>query len=144
MEPEPAVTRIVSPPAQKELRSTPLGAQPPLLPPRLQHVTVPDLRDTDPLLGRYAQSVQAKLIGPSEAERLTFVGLAQHVLAYRPANAGGLFRSLLTRRCFHLVTQEEDAAQQRLTHHLYAVGKPHPMLPHDHRNWSARGSPSEP
>jgi hypothetical protein len=89
---------------------------------RLQHVTLPDLKDTERLLALYAQSVQAKLIGPSEAERLTFVGLAQHVLAYRPENAGGLFRQLLTRRCFHFVTQEEeDAAQQRLKQHLYAV-----------------------
>ena len=129
MDSEPAVTRIVSTPAQKELRSTPLVAQPPMPPPRLQHVTLPDLRDTDRLLALYAQSVQAKLIGPSEAERLTFVGLAQHVLAYRPANAGGLFRSLLTRRCFHFVTQEEeDVAQQRLKHHLYA-GRGEPTVP---------------
>jgi hypothetical protein len=110
MDPELAVTRTVSTPAQKEPRSTPLDAQPPLPPPRLQHVTVPDLRDTERLLTLYAQSVQAKLIGLSEAERLTFVGLVQHVLAYRPANAGGLFRSLLTRRCFHFVTQEDEDA----------------------------------
>ena len=97
--------------------------------PRLQHVTLPDLKDTERLLVLYAQSVQAKLIGPSDAERLTFVGLAQHVLAYRPDNAGGLFRYLLTRGCFHFVTQEEeDAAQQRLKQHLYAV-RGGPTLP---------------
>jgi hypothetical protein len=91
-------------------------------------VTLPDLKDTERLLVLYAQSVQAKLIGPSEAERLTFVGLAQHVLAYRPENAGGLFYQLLTRRSFHFVTQEEeDAAQQRLKQHLYAV-KEKPIL----------------
>jgi len=105
--------------------------------PRLQHVTLPDLRDTERLLALYAQSVQAKLISPSEAERLTFVGLAQHVLAYRPENAGGLFRQLLTRRSFHFVTHEdEDAAQQRLKQHLYAVrGSPSLQTP-DPREWS--------
>jgi len=122
IEPEPVVTRTVSAPAREEPRSTPVLTQTPMLAPRLQHVTLPDLKDTERLLTLYTQSVQAKLIGPSEAERLTFVGLAQHVLAYRPENAGGLFRHLLTRRCFHFVTQEEeDAAQQRLKQHLYAV-----------------------
>jgi hypothetical protein len=128
-EPEPVVTRTVSAPAQKERLSTPVLTQTPQPAPRLQHVTLPDLKDTQRLLALYAQSVQAKLIGPSEAERLTFVGLAQHVLAYRPENAGGLFRQLLTRRCFHFVTQEdEDAAQQRLKQHLYAVRRG-PILP---------------
>jgi len=122
IDPEPVVTRTVSAPARKERRSTPVVTQTPMLTPRLQHVTLPDLEDTERLLALYAQSVQAKLIGPSDAERLTFVGLAQHVLAYRPENAGGLFRQLLMRRCFHFVTQEdEDAAQQRLKQHLYAV-----------------------
>lgn len=122
IDPEPVVTRAVSAPAQEERRGTPLVTQTPLPAPRLQHVTLPDLKDTARLLALYAQSVQAKLIGPSEAERLTFVGLAQHVLAQHPENAGGLFRYLLTHRCFHFVTQEEeDAAQQRLKRHLYTV-----------------------
>lgn len=90
--------------------------------PQLQHMTLPDLKDTERLLALYTQSVQAKLIGPSEAERLTFVGLAQHVLAYRPENAGGLFRQLLTRRRFHFVTQEdEDTAQKRLKQHFCTI-----------------------
>jgi hypothetical protein len=127
--PQPAVTRTVSAPTRKEPRITPVLTQTPMPVPRLQHVTLPDLKDTERLLALYAQSVQAKLIGPSEAERLTFIGLAQHVLAYQPENAGGLFRHLLTRRCFHFVTQEEeDAAQQRLKQHLYAV-RGSPSLP---------------
>jgi len=98
---------------------------------------LPDLKDTERLLALYAQSVRAKLIGLSEAERWTFVGLAQHVLAYRPENAGGLFRQLLTRHYFHFVTQEdEDAAQQRLKQHLYA-GRGSPSLQtQDPRDWS--------
>jgi hypothetical protein len=119
---EPPVARTVSAPVRKGQESTPVVPQTPMPAPRLQHVTLPDLKDTERLLALYTQSVQAKLIGPSEAERLTFVGLAQHVLAYHPENAGGLFRHLLTRRCFHFVTQQdEDAAQQRLKQYLYAV-----------------------
>jgi hypothetical protein len=62
---------------------------------------------------------QRGLIGPAEADRLTFVALAPQVLTYRPANAGGLFQRLLTHRRFHFVTQaDEDAALQRLKRHL--------------------------
>jgi hypothetical protein len=137
IEPEPVVTRTVSTPAQKEQLSTPVLTQTPLPAPQLQHVRLPDLKDTERLLTLYAQSVQAKLIGPSEAERLRFVGLAQHVLAYRPGNAGGLFRQLLTRRCFHFVTQEdEDTAQQRLKQHLYAVRGSPVVQTQDPRDWS--------
>jgi hypothetical protein len=65
------------------------------------------------------QARQRGPIGPAEADRLTFVALAQHVLTYRSANAGGLFQRLLTRRRFHFVTQDdEDAALQRLKRHL--------------------------
>jgi hypothetical protein len=101
-------------------------------------MTVADLTDTDRLLVLYAQSVRAKLIGLSEAERLTFVGLAQHVLARHPKNAGGLFRQLLMRRCFHFVTQEEeDVAQQRLRQYFYA-GRASPVVQTlDEKNWSA-------
>jgi hypothetical protein len=59
--------------------------------------------------------VEAKWIGNAEADRLTFVALAQHVVLYRPQNPGGLFHRLLTKRLFHYVTQEdEDQALARL------------------------------
>ena len=100
---------------QKETGSLP--------PPLLCNIRQQDLTDTSRLLDLYAQASHAGLIGNSEAERLTFVGLAQHVLTYRPENAGGLFRQLLVQRHFHFVTQEdEDTAQQRLKHHLYEKG----------------------
>lgn len=68
---------------------------------------------------------------------MAFVGLAQHVLAYRPENAGGLFRQLLTRRCFHFVTQQdEDAAQQRLKQYLYAVRGSPILQTLDPKDWS--------
>lgn len=136
-DPELLVTRTVSAPVRKEQESSPAVPQTPMPPPRLQHVTLPDLKDTERLLVLYTQSVQAKLIGPSEAERLTFVGLAQHVLAYRPENAGGLFYQLLTRRSFHFVTQEEeDAAQQRLKQYLYAVRGSPILQTLDPKDWS--------
>lgn len=97
----------------------------PLSPPTLRHITVQDLRETERLLLLYEQAVNAGLIGPVEADRLTFVALAQHVLAYRPDNAGGLFTQLLRKRQFEYVTQDdEDSAQRRLKHFLYGGAPP--------------------
>jgi len=91
-----------------------------VLPPTLTHIVPLDLQETGRLLLLYEQAVDRGLIGPAEADRLTFVALAQHVLTYRPANAGGLFQRLLTHRRFNFVTQDdEDAALQRLKRHLY-------------------------
>lgn len=91
-----------------------------LLPPRLYHVVLPDLRDMERLLTLYAEAVQTCLIGPSEAERLAFVALAQHVLAFRPTNPGGLFLQLLRQRRFVFITQEEeDIARRRLSAYVY-------------------------
>jgi hypothetical protein len=92
----------------------------PLEAPILGHILVHDLRDTERLLHLYEQTVEAGLIGPAEADRLTFVALAQHVLAYRPDNAGGLFTQLLRTRQFDYITQDdEETAQQRLKRVLY-------------------------
>ena len=116
----PARQRQDQPPVQR-------GAPVLLPPPTLRNIRLQDLKDTSQLLALYAQASHAGLIGNSEAERLTFVGLAQHVLTYRPDNAGGLFWQLLLHRYFHFVTQEdEDAAQQRLKHYLYEGKGPFP------------------
>jgi hypothetical protein len=81
----------------------------------LTNVVLEDLRDTARLMTLYYQAVEAKLLGKSEAEHLVFFALAQHVIAYGPANPGGLFRQLLTRKQFQVITQEEeDAAVRRL------------------------------
>jgi len=86
----------------------------------LRHITRQDLHDTERLLLLYEQAVTAGLIGPAEADRLTFVALAQHVLAYRPDNAGGLFMQLLRKRQFDYVTQDDEGtAQRRLKRFLY-------------------------
>lgn len=102
---------VVSPPApQDEVRGTP----------RLSHIEREDLTDIERVLELYAQAVQLHLISGSEAARLTFVGLAQHVIAARPTNPGGLFRHLLYRKRYQCVTQaDEDRALQRLKSYLY-------------------------
>ena len=91
-------------------QSMPVLADPPL-----ENVLLEDLRDMKRLCGLYGQAIEAKLLGKSEAEQLAFFALAQHVIAYSPANPGGLFRQLLTRKQLQVITQEEeDAAVRRL------------------------------
>ena len=88
--------------------------------PRLHHIVREDLTEIERVLELYAQAVQQRLIGGSEAARLTFIGLAQHVVAARPTNPGGLFRHLLYRKRYQCVTQaDEDVALQRLKQYLY-------------------------
>lgn len=114
-------------PRCEEVRIEPLAvsvrAQPPptaepepvTQPPTLRHITLQDLRDMGRLLRLYEQARETGWIGSAEADRLTFVAVAQHVLLYRPQNPGGLFHRLVTKRLFHYVTQEdEDQALARL------------------------------
>lgn len=94
--------------------------KPVLAAPSLTNVVVEDLRDTERLFLLYHLAIAANLLGKSEAEQLAFFALAQHVLAYGPMNPGGLFRQLLVRKQFQVITQaEEDAAVRRLKRHLY-------------------------
>jgi hypothetical protein len=117
--PVPQPTAVASKPAKQLPLPARKTAQ--ATSPHLQHVLQRDLQDMDRLLVLYAQAVRANLIGPSEAEHLVFVALAQHVLGYHPTNPGGLFVQLLRQRRFDLITQEEeDRAQERLTRHCYA------------------------
>jgi hypothetical protein len=89
-------------------------------PPTLRHITLVDLRETSRLLTLYEQAVEQGWSDASEAERLSFVALAQHVLWHHPDNAGGLFRKLLMSRSYQVITQDdEDAARQRLKRFLY-------------------------
>ena len=106
---------------------SPAGWPPPsrttVSPPTLQHIERADLADIPRVLLLYQQAVQQRLIGASEAERLTFVALAQHVLSCRPKNEGGLFRHLLKQKRYHCVTQaDEEMALARLKQHLYGRG----------------------
>ena len=120
LDPEPTVLHHVAAPAQEKRRTTAALALGLTKAPTLHHIILQDLKETSRLLNLYAQSVQTKLIGPSEADRLTFIALAQHVLCYGPENPGGLFLRLLYQRRFHFITQdEEDTARRRLTDYLY-------------------------
>lgn len=100
---------------------TPKILSTPIRTPTLRQVTRQDLKDMDRLLILYEQAIKRKLIGEAEAEKLAFVSLAEHTLSFRPENAGGLFLALLTQKRFSVITQaEEETAQQRLKHCLYA------------------------
>jgi hypothetical protein len=66
--------------------TTPATAPSEALPrPTLTHIVPQVLQATGRLLLLYEHAVDRGLIGPAEADRLTFVALAQHVLTYRPA-----------------------------------------------------------
>jgi hypothetical protein len=127
LEPVPAIT--VKPlPRPQAKTALPVPVPEASAPPTLGNITFLDLGQTDRLLALYEQAVAQGVIGASEAERLTFVALAQHVLRYRPDNAGGLFRQLLRSRRYQVITQaDEDAALQRLKGFLYGgFGSPAP------------------
>ena len=112
-------------------RRHPMAAPPPphstrtplSVPPTLHHIAREDLTDIERVLVLYSQAVHQRLIGASEAERLTFVALAQHVLSCRATNEGGVFRHLLKQKRYHCVTQaDEEVALVRLKQHLYGRG----------------------
>jgi hypothetical protein len=104
----------------------PAAPAPVTQPPNVQHITRQDLREMERLLCVYEQAVDRGWIGSAEADRLTFVALAQHVLLYRAQNPGGLLHRLLTKRLFHYITQEdEDQALARLKAYEGAHGVRH-------------------
>ena len=122
-DPESVVLRTVSAPRQQTPLPAPENAPASLPAPTLRNIVPQDLHNPGRLLALYEQAVQTDLIGASEAERLTFVALACHVLRSRPQNAGGLFHCLITRKLSHVVTQaDEDAARHRLKQYLYGEG----------------------
>lgn len=89
-------------------------------PPCLHQIILADLLDIERLIMLYNQAVRRQLIGPAEADRLSFVALAQQVLHVRPTNPGGLFWQLLHQRRFVFITQdEEDQARRRLLAYVY-------------------------
>lgn len=122
-DPESVVLRTVSAPHRQGQLPAPDNAPVSLSSPTLRNIVLQDLHDPGRLLALYGQAVQAGLIGAAEADRLTFVALACHVLRSHPQNAGGLLYGLLRRKLYQVVTQEdEDAAQQRLRQYLYDEG----------------------
>ena len=97
----------------------------PLPAPTLTDVRVEDLKDTGRLLRLHAQSVARELVGSSEADRLQFVGAAEHALALGTVNPCGLFMYLVRGRLWRYLTQaDEDRAHARLKRELR--GEPAP------------------
>ncbi len=96
------------------------GAAPEPLPaPTLNDVRVEDLKDTGRLLRLHDQAVARELVGSSEADRLRFVGAAEHALALGKGNPPGLFVYLVRGRLWRYVTQaDEDRAHERLKREL--------------------------
>ena len=90
------------------------------VPPTLRHIVPDDLQETARLLALFEQAQMHGLIGNSESERLTFLGLAEHARVVGSHNPCGLFVALLRHQCWHFVTDsDEDAAHQRFKAHLY-------------------------
>jgi hypothetical protein len=101
-----AVTPVVSGPAPKTRASAS---------PRLSDVKVEDLKDTSRTLALLNEAVGQGWMGPSEADRLRFVGAAEHALAVGEANPAGLFVHLVRGKWWRFVTcAEEDRANARL------------------------------
>jgi hypothetical protein len=89
-----------------------------LPPPRLEDARLEDLKDTGRLLDLHRQAAAKGLVGSSEADRLRFVGAAEHALAIGKANPPGLFSWLIRGACWRYVTEaDEDAARRRLKLH---------------------------
>jgi hypothetical protein len=94
-------------------------------PPTLGHIVPEDLQETARLLILFEQAHTHGLIGKSDSERLTFLGLAEHAKVVGSANPCGLFAALVRRQCWHFVTDsDEDVAHQRFKAHLYGANPP--------------------
>ena len=101
--------------------------------PTLSHIVPEDLQETARLLTLFEQAQAHGLIGKSDSERLTFLGLAEHAKIIGSANPCGLFAALVRRQCWHFITDsDEDAAQQRLKTHLYGADHPTRGSPQPH------------
>jgi hypothetical protein len=93
--------------------------------PTLAEVRIEDLKDTGRLLDLLGQAVARKLVGASEADRLKFVGAAEHALAIGRGNPPGLFAYLLRGACWRYITQgDEDRANARIKAYLRGPGPP--------------------
>jgi hypothetical protein len=91
----------------------------PLPAPTLNDVRVEDLRDTGRLLQLHDQAVARGLVGPNEADRLRFVGAAEHAMAVGQGNPPGLFCYLVRGRLWRYLTQEdEDRGNARIKREL--------------------------
>ena len=76
---------------------------------------VEDLKDTGRLMDLLGQAVARGLVSTSEADRLRFVGAAEHALGIGKENPAGLFMYLVRGKLWRYLTQEdEDRANVRI------------------------------
>jgi hypothetical protein len=95
----------------------------PLSTPKLADVHLDDLKSTARLLDLYRQAVARGLVTTSEADRLRFVGAAEHALAIAQ-NPAALFVWLVLRGCWRYITgADEDSARRRLRVHDFGGPK---------------------
>jgi hypothetical protein len=95
------------------------GGPPPT--PRLADVRPEDLKDTGRLLDLHRQAVAKGLVTASEADRLRFIGAAEHALAIA-TNPTALFAWLVLNGCWRYITgADEDSARRRLRVHDFGM-----------------------
>jgi hypothetical protein len=76
---------------------------------------VEDLKDTGRLMDLLGQAMARGLVSGSEADRLRFVGAAEHALGIGKENPAGLFMYLVRGKLWRYLTQEdEDRANVRI------------------------------
>jgi hypothetical protein len=93
----------------------------PLPSPKLADVRIEDMKDTGRLLDLHGQAVAKGLVTASEADRLRFVGGAEHALAIA-TNPAALFAWLVLNRCWRYITgADEDSARRRLRVHDFGM-----------------------
>ncbi len=84
---------------------------------RVPHITEADLRDTGRLLDLFGRMVAGGLLHESEADRLSFVGAAEHAIRKATKNTCGFFAQMLRHwdRCKNFATERDvDTAHLRL------------------------------
>jgi hypothetical protein len=111
--------------------------------PTLSDVRLEDLKDTSRLLDLHGQAVARGLVGSSEADRLKFIGAAEHALSIGKENPPGLFAFLVRGACYRYVTgADEEAARRRLR--LHDFGAPGGRIPSGPCPLSSSSRPIEP
>jgi hypothetical protein len=89
--------------------------------PKLADVRIDDLKSTSRLLDLHRQAVARGLVTASEADRLRFIGAAEHALAIA-TNPAALFAWLVLRGCWRYITgADEDSARRRLRAHDFGM-----------------------
>lgn len=89
-------------------------------PPTLKHVAMEDLRDTARTVRLFEYAAKEGLVRRCEADRLKVVAAAERALRVANHNPCGFFATLVRRRLWHHVSQEEEErARSRLRRHTF-------------------------